>query len=366
MKKANLIHNVFVTNEAAAPVIEEGPTVVESIQQFSGRVGNSVMMRLLKGNQRRDAQGQPITVNQGRLASLRTNDLLRKDQWKQLDQAVVEIAAVRLRPLQVLRERGLVRNLDGLGVLLSQYEQLSDMTDAEISMSGIARTQEDSANYTLISVPIPVISKDFRINLRRLLASQRAPAGASISEAIDVTQVRTATRKVSEMAVSMLFNGYGGKLDGNALTGLTNATNANTVSGSDWGTVANIYANMLTAISALQGDRMFGPYGLFVAVDQYNEMLQYIASVNQTALMRVQTIPGMQFVEPADQLASGTAVLFQLTADVIDIAIAEDITVVEWDEHGGLTAQFKVMMAYAPRPKYDADSRSGIAYISGI
>ncbi len=38
-------------------------------------------------------------------------------------------------------------------------------------------------------------------------------------------------------------------------------------------------------------------------------------------------IPGVKFFEPADQLAAGTAVVFQLTPDVMDIAIAQDITV---------------------------------------
>src|SRR5204863_2013429 len=138
------------------------------------------------------------------------------------------------RPLDMLRQRGLVQPLDGLGVLLSQYEKLSDFTDAEVNMSGVTRTQEDSHDITLTSIPIPVISKDFRVDLRRLLASRRGPNGIGGGEGIDVTQVRTATRKVSEMMVTMLFNGFAGKLDGNSLLGLTNQSDVNLVSGGDW------------------------------------------------------------------------------------------------------------------------------------
>lgn len=331
------MRNIFITNE--------GEPQIQTLQDLM-RGGGSMGKRLLAANF--DTR------------VLRTNDLLRKDEWKQLDDALVPIAAVRLRPLELLRSRGLVKTLDGLGVLLSQYETISDMTEAEVGMSGLARTQEDSSDFTLKSVPIPIISKDFRVNLRRLLASRRN------GEGIDVTQVQQATRKVSEKMVDLLFKGYSGNLDGNTLKGLTNHANVNTVTGADWGTVANVYDNVISAITALQGDRMFGPYGLFVANTQYLQMLTYIASVTQTALMRVMSIPGMQFVEPADQLDDATAVLFQLTPDVIDLAIAQDITVLEWDEHGGLTAQFKVMGAYAPRPKADADGRSGIAYITSI
>ncbi len=355
----------LITNEAAI----DAPPVIQTAQDVFNNSG-SIFRRLLKARpqMRTNAAGQQVleTNSQAQMRALRTNDLLRKDQWKELDAAMLEIATVRLRPLELLRQRGLVRNLDGLGVLLSQYERLSDFTDAEISMSGVARTQEDSHDIDIKSIPIPVISKDFRVNVRRLLASQRGPNGMGSSESIDVTQIRTATRKVAEMMVTMLFTGYAGKLDGNSLLGLTNHADVNLVTGGDWGTVANVYDNVITAITALQADKMFGPYGMFVANTQYLQMLTYIASVNQTALMRVMSIPGIQFVEPADQLADGTAVLFQLTSDVIDIAIAQDMTVVEWDEHGGLTGQFKVMAAYAPRPKSDYDSKSGIAYISSI
>lgn len=364
MIKKNVKSGGLVTNEGDSPV------QVQNIGDLAANNG-SIFRRLLKSKpqMRTNAAGQQYmeTNAQAQIRALRTNDLLRKDQWKELDAAMLEIAAVRLRPLELLRQRGLVRTLDGLGVLLSQYEKLSDMTDAEISMSGVARTQEDSVDVSLTSVPIPVISKDFRINVRRLLASQRGVNGMGSSEGIDATQIRTATRKVAEKMVEMLFTGYAGNLDGNTLKGLTNHADVNTYSsGGDWGTVGNIYDTVIAAITALQGDRMFGPYGMFVSNTQYLQMLTYISNVNQTALMRVMSIPGIQFVEPADQLTDGTAVIFQLTSDVIDIAIAQDMTVVEWDEQGGLTGQFKVMAAYAPRPKSDYDSRSGICYISGI
>lgn len=356
----------LITNEAAVAV-QSAASMASANGTVFRRILNAVPRKRKDGSMETNAEAQVRALRPyANEASPQTNDLLRKDEWKQLDAAMVEIAAVRLRPLEVLRQRGLVKQLDGLGVLLSQWEQLSDLTDAEVNMSGVTRTQEDTGDVTLNSIPVPIISKDFRIGLRHLLASRRGPNGAGGGEGIDVTQVRQATRKVSEKMVDMLFNGITGKLDGNSLLGLTNATNVNTVSGGDWGTVANVYDNVISAITALQGDRMFGPYGMFVSNTQYLQMLTYISNVNQTALMRVMSIPGIQFVEPADQLTDGTAVIFQLTADVIDVAFAMDMAVVQWDENGGLTEQFKIMAAYAPRPKSDYDGRSGIAYISGI
>ena len=356
----------LVRNEQTGGLItNESDLQVMDVRDFRSN-NQGLFRRLLNAVPRKRADGSFETNAEAQVRTLRTNDLLRKDEWKELDRALIEIAAVRLAPLERFRQLGLVRQLDGLGVLLSQYEKLSDFTDAEVGMSATSATQEDSHDISITSVPIPVIAKDFRVDVRRLLASRRGPNGGGGGEAIDVTQVRTATRKVAEKMVEMLFTGYAGNLDGNTLKGLTNQADVNLVSGSDWGTVANIYDNVITAITALQGDRMYGPYGMFVSTTQYLQMLTYIASVNQTALMRVMSIPGMNFVEPADQLTDGTAVLFQTTADVADIAIAMDPAVVEWDEKGGLEGHFKIMAAYAPRPKSDYDGRSGIAYISGI
>jgi uncharacterized linocin/CFP29 family protein len=341
-----MIRNQFVTNDAIAAVAPAAAAVA-GLREFAGNSANKSIIRRLIDN---DMD----------IRSLRTNDLLRKEEWVQLDTAMIQIATVRLRVLEVLRQRGLTKPLDGLGVMLSQYERLSDMTEAEISMSGTARSQEDSNNFDLVSVPIPVISKDFRINIRRLLASRRN------GEGVDVTQIQTATRKVSEMVCQMIFFGYPGKLDGNALEGLLTAANRNLVTGSSWAVQDAAYNQIVSAITAAQADHFFGPYGLFVNNTQYLQLLTYVTNRDMTFLQRIQAIPGLQFIEPADQLAAGRACLFQLTPDVFDLAIAQDITNVEWDEKGGLEANYKVMTALAPRPKNDQSGQSGIMDISGI
>src|SRR6185369_9092554 len=63
---------------------------------------------------------------------LRTNDLLRKEEWQLLDEALVGVARQRLIGIGDLKSRGLVENLGGLGTLLSQYEKLGDMSSADV------------------------------------------------------------------------------------------------------------------------------------------------------------------------------------------------------------------------------------------
>lgn len=347
MKKPAFLHNILVTNDNAPVIDASGPVVVNGVKDFYNSMGKSVISRLM--------------ANDMRIKGLRTNDLLRKEEWIAVDAAVLQIAVARLTLLDTMRQYGLTTPVPGgLGVLITQYERSDDMAEAEVSMSGIARTQEDSHNFDLVSTPIPVISKDFRINIRRLLASRRT------GEGIDVMQVQTATRKVTEMIIKLILNGYPGKLDGNQLYGFTTHPDRNTATASgSWSAQDKAYNDVVTGITTLQGDHYYGPYGLLVNNTSYLNLLGYVTNRDTTFLQRIQAIPGLSFVQPIDQLPAGVAVLFQLTKDVIDVQIAEDITTVEWDEHGGLTAQYKIMTALAPRPKSDQGTQSGILVITG-
>jgi hypothetical protein len=53
--------------------------------------------------------------------------------------------------------------------------------------------------------------------------------------------------------------------------------------------------------------------------------------------------------------------LVQLTAEVVDLAIGQDITPLSWQEFGGLMNEFRVLMAAVPRIKFDANNACGVA-----
>jgi uncharacterized linocin/CFP29 family protein len=165
---------------------------------------------------------------------------------------------------------------------------------------------------------------------------------------------------------SLLFSGSAIEVDQNPIYGYTTEPQRNTVSGGDWGTIANVYANVLSAVTANQADNYFGPYGLYVALAQYHEMLAfYDDGSSDRAIDRVLKLPGLEFVKPATQLAD-EAVLVTFQGDVVDLAVAQDIVPVQWETMGGLVQWFKIMAALVPRVKHDADNRSGVCHISGI
>jgi uncharacterized linocin/CFP29 family protein len=311
------------------------------------------------------------------IGALRTNDILRKEEWQLLDETLVGVARQRLIGINDLVSRGLSFNLGGLGVVLSQYEQLGDMSDASVDFSGVSDAEKDSVTYTLVSVPVPIFHKDFSINIRRLEASRGPNA---IGQAIDRTQIETATWKVVEQMEEVLFNGTGSGANGGSVQyGAGNTSQAslygykthpsiNTTAGSTWGTVTNPQADVISAIGVLEGDLYFGgPYVVYVPTTQYNKLRNFHTDGSGDQVFdRLRRIQGLEDVRPGDRLASGTAVMVTMRRDVVDLAIGQELTVVEWESKGGLMLHFKVMAALAPRVKSDAAGNSGICTITNI
>lgn len=298
-----------------------------------------------------------------RAEALRPMTTLRKDEWEVLDQALIEVTRQRLRGVGDLMSRGLTYNLgNALGVTRLEWETVSDMNPAEVNMSGLTEAENDRITYGLTGMPIPIIHKDFHINIRALSASRNR------GEALDTTQVRYATRKVSEMIESLLFSGgYSVGAQG-AVYGYTNYPNRNTDSvTATWVTAtgAQILADVLEMIGVAQGDFMWGPYVLYVPeavlVNMSND---YKAESDKTILQRVLEVPGISAVLPSYNLSASNVVLVQMTSDVVDMVNGMQPTVLQWESHGGMMVNFKVMAIMVPRMKADDNTRCGIVHYS--
>ena len=313
-----------------------------------------------------------LATNGLNVGALRTNELLRKEEWQQLDETLVGVARQRLIGINDLISRGLSFNLGGLGVLLSQYEQLGDMTAANVDYAGVTDGEKDAVTFTLVSVPVPIIHKDFSINIRRLEAS-RGPN--SIGAPIDRTQVETASQKVTEQMEEILFNGTtigsiqsgGGSTTQNSLFGYTTQTNINTQAGGDWGTATNPQTDIIAGLGVLEGDSYFGPYVVYAATTQYGQLRNFFTDGSGDQIFdRIARIQGVEAVRPGDRLAAGNGVIVTMRRDVVDLAIGQDLTVVEWETKGGMMVNFKVLTAIAPRCKNDSALGSGICTLTGI
>ncbi len=295
------------------------------------------------------------------------NALLRKYEWEQIDRAVLDVVRAPNVALNDFLRLGLTMPLDGLGVIVSTYEQLGDMTEANVSMEGIVRGEQDRTPFTPQMIPVPLIYKDFQLPMRHIEASRRGGG-----ESLDTTQARVATRMVQDKIDDIIFNGHATQLGNNGpIHGLTTKpqrlqkTSAD-CGGGDFGTGGNFYKTLNGAIAFLRELGYYGPYGVYVATNQYAQTNSLVSgtavSERTTALGQ---LPEVSFINQAHKLTDGEMVVFQASTDVADIAIAQDTIPVQWEGLGGFMIDFRVFTALTIRVKHDANSVCGVCHVTG-
>ena len=309
---------------------------------------------------------QRLLANGMNPMALRTNAVLRKDEWVKYDTAVVTVARQRLNAVMHLMERCLTFPVENaMGITRLEWENMSHMEGAEISMSGVTRGRNDRVEFTPQAIPLPIIHKDFFLNIRHLTASRNT------GQPLDTTQAEQAARLVSEATESLVFNGATITSDGSRIFGYLNAPNRNvgTLSG-DWSnatavTGEQIVRDILAMVQALEDDHYYGPYGLYVPTNYYNRMLDdYKANSDRTILERVLALPPIDNVWPSEFLPPNNVVMVTFQRDVVDLVEGFGPTMIDWETEGGMQVNFKIMSIMVPRVKADAKGQSGIAHFS--
>lgn len=347
-----------MANRKRSAVRHEDPIVVQAAKAVFAQSGAWATKQL-----------KAALMNGGalRAAALRTADTLKRDEWKVYDNAVLEESKIRLVGVQDLIKAGLVVNVpNALGKLVFGYEKMTDMDEAEVSLDGLSRSANDTLEFDLNQLPLPITHKDFFINLRKLAASRNG------TEAIDTTNVRVATRIVAQAQEKMLFQGGRsfGKLP---IYGYTTEPNRNTDTfdgtknwEDDTKTGPSFLKDVQSMIGMANSDRHYGPFQIYVPTGagvlldgDYNVGSANNASIRQRLLQ----IEGVAGIKVADQLPTGNVVMVQQSADVVEWISGEQIQTVQWDEAGGFKINFKVFAIAVPLIRSDIAGRSGISHL---
>lgn len=304
--------------------------------------------------------------------ALRTNSLLRKDEWKHYDTAVIDAAQQRMVGVSDLYSRGLVYRVgNGLGKTVLEYEDASDMADADVSMDGVTRGRNDRIKFGIHYLPLPITHKDWNLSIRVLNATRSGNAQTGNASQLDTTQARLASLKVSEKIETYLFNGSSSfTFGGGVIYGYLDAPNANTgslaVAWDDSSATGTTILNDVRAMKQASIDaRHFGPWMLYIPTEYETKLDDdFKANSDKTIRMRLKELSGIVDVKVADKMTSGKVVLVQMTEDVTRIVEGMPITNVEWTTDGGMISQFKVMSIMVPHVRSDQDSRSGVTVYS--
>jgi len=295
---------------------------------------------------------------------------LRKDEWIRMDEAVVRAGRAQLRLVDDLNAMGLTYGgFDGMAVTVIQHQSMTDAGEADLSMDGLRKGRRDRPIFDIVNLPLPIAHADFHFSLREIMVSRNG------GPPLDTTMAEQSSRKVMELIEKLTVGSLptysygGGTIYGlmNHPQRLTKTITAPTAGG--WTAAATI-VQILDMIQKLQDKFFNGPYGVYLS-SNWTQYLDNDYNVNysgETLRTRLAKIADIRFVRKLDYLPSGatfTLIVVQLSSDVIQMVNGMALTNLEWDSHGGLQKNFKIMAIQVPRLRTNTDLNIGINHGSG-
>lgn len=293
---------------------------------------------------------------------------LRKDEWIEMDRQLIQTAKERLNLVADFRAAGLQFVIpNGMGKTILESENIGDVNDAIESMDGLREGENDRQTYDIVGVPLPITHKDFHFSLRTILTSRNS------GTPIDTSAVSVTTRKVSER-VERRATGVTDDYTYGAYTiqGLTSYDNRITrvltsPTASGWTPVTTLN-EVIQMRQDSQDIFYFGPWMLYTSPnwDAYLDRDYSSQYPGVTLRSRIKEVNNIQDVKTLDFLTGFDMVLIQMTSDVFRIVVGMEMVVVNWETHGGMKQNYKVMTIQVPQPRADQNLSTGIVHGSTV
>lgn len=244
---------------------------------------------------------------------------LVEEEWKQLDEAVVRAA----QPVLVGRRVLPVKQLAGVGVMTVSWDELSEMSEAVISMYG-ETPAEDIIVYTRKNLIVPILHKDFRIHWRDLEASRR------IRTPLDTANAEAAALQVAQLEDKLILSGEISGKPRLGIEGLTTASGRNTQgSGGAWGTSPNAVTDVKNAMEKLLEDNFPSPYDLILQPSAFMAAHSFIGDTGIMQIDKVKELIGGKIYVSTNLKASDagadSAVLMKSGGENADLPVAQDL-----------------------------------------
>ena len=361
----DLIANGQGVGEVASRFQANGQLNFGSMRPFIGKDGNAYVT-IYKG-------GNPSDANNYVTKVINTNATLRRDEWKQLDEALLVASRYRLGGVEDLISNGLTFQLgNAMGTTMLEWHDVSDSMEATVTMDGITRGNGDRPKFQHNYLPIPIIHSDYEVNARVLAASR------SLGNPLDTTMAEMAARRVQEKLENMLFTDTAyqfGETDSrgqNKIYSYVNHPDRNLVNLSiPWDhsaiTAKGILQDVQEAKAASIAAYHYGPWMLYVPT-AYETRLDDDYDVEGSNLLtireRILKIGGIKGIKVVDTLATDNVLLVQMTPDVVRLVQGLGLQNIEWQVEGNFLTKFKVLTIAVPQIRSDQAGKSGIVHIS--
>ena len=318
--------------------------------------------------------GDPRKKESYKAIPLQTNAtaVLQRDEWKQLDEAVVGVARQRLVGIQDLIDMGLTYNLgNAMGTTVLEWHDVSDAFEADLTMDGITRSKGDRPVYQHNYLPIPIIHVDYEINARVLSTSR------NMGNALDTTSAERAARKVSDKLEDMLFTNttYGfGELDSrsrNKIYSYINFPDRNIKAiGTHWDDLATPGATIVAQVLEMKqqslDDYHYGPWRLYIP-SNYETVIDedYDATTPGTTIReRIMKIKGITDIKVIDRMPADNVVLVEMNKETVRLVRGLGVQNIQWSEEGGMLFKYKVLTIQVPQIRSDQDGHCGIVHMA--
>jgi len=380
----NFILNGNASGEVAASLAQAGYDP-GAFRPWKGRDGKSYVT-LVKRDRRGDpilhdsysanemAKKRGLTLNAAQLDSMvgtpiRQNYLsanaatLTRDAWKQLDTAVITQARPVLQAWNDLAAANSFTIPDGMGKTVLEYQDMTDIGPATVSMDGLREGDSDRPVFDLKGLPLPITHKDFHFSERQIRVSRSGNmpvdttnaglAGRKVAEEIELT-----TLGISEQMVR--YAGYDTYGYLNFPARLTYQITAPTAAGY---TPEDTKNDVLRMKQLAKDNYHNGPYRLYVssAWDQYMDD-DYKNERGDTLRNRLERIDRVSSPTTLDFLPGFSMILIQQTPEVARAVTAMSLTTLQWPTKGGMQQNFKVMAIMVPQLRADAVGQTGIVH----
>lgn len=330
------------------------------LRPFFDEKRNKAFINVYKGS------GDPNKI-ENYVARPVNNATLRRDEWKQLDAAVMKTAKYRLGGYQDLIDMGLTYNLgNAMGTTVLEWHDVGDSQVAEMTMDGITRSKGDRPNFETNYLPIPIIHSDFEINSRALAASR------NLGNPLDTIMVEEATRKVDEHLENMLFTDTDYAYGGGTIYSYVNFPSRNQFTLSDYGNWDDESAMTTSAIvdcvrnmkQASIDDKHFGPWVLYIPTAYESRMDDDYDSTTPgtTVRERILKIDKIERIKVIDSLPANNVLLVEMQSRTVRLVRGMGLQTVQWDEEGKFVSKYKVMTIQVPQIRADQNGTCGIVH----
>lgn len=360
----DLMGNVGSQGELANHTKSNGLNV-GMLRPYIGSDGNAYVTAYIGGN--------PKSPKSYVTKKLNTNATLRRDEWKVLDEAILDVSRSRLGGVQDLIDKNLTYNLgNAMGTTVLESHDVSDAMEAELSMDGLTRTKNDRPDFQHTYLPIPIIHVDYEINSRVLEASRR------MGNPLDTTSAERAARKVNEKLEAMLFTnitysfGEADSRSRNTIYSYINHPDRNTVTLSTaWDgsgkTAAQIVADVFSMKASLIAKKKYGPYMIYIPTEYdlvLDEDYDTSGKSTQTVRERIMKIEGIQGIKVIDTLPDDNVLMVEMKKDTIRLVRGLGLQNVQWKSEGQFMTNYKVLTIQVPQIRSDYDGNCGIAHLA--